>query len=64
MSTEVQVYQQPRSHFEVYSSHIQSSLAFWSKTQGTRLDVEWNWPRDYEVSLYSRIFYMFITILG
>ena len=59
MSAEVQVYQQPRSHFEIYSN-----LMHTQKTLGTRLDIQWNWPRDYQVPLHRGFFYIYFTILG
>ena len=45
-----------KSFRDIQQSHTQ-------KTLGTRLDIQWNWPRDYEVPLH-RGFFIYFTILG
>lgn len=62
MSAEVQVYQQPRSHFEI----TQSPLAFCSKTlSGYEIGVEMrNWPREHKVSLNRGFFFHIFFYFG
>ena len=61
MSAEVQVYQQPRSHFEIYSNLIPRRL--WDES-GYEIEYTVELAKGLRGSVTSRIFYIYFTILG